>query len=150
MNIRSYQRAHTVRLDIEQLAILHLPRIVCCGGMVELGRQESSAECHGASRSAASRQPHRHTACNAPNLEHVRKALIATILSHYITRVLGPIFDQFFWDYVLEYDWVKQSDQSPLKRVPTMWARYSPVTALPEVCQRPNDRLALIVRVTSR
>lgn len=52
MNILSYQSAQTLRLNIELPVTLHLPRIVCCGVMVELlGGKESSAECHGASRS---------------------------------------------------------------------------------------------------
>jgi UDP-N-acetylmuramyl pentapeptide synthase len=53
MNFMSYQDAHTLGLNIELLAILHLPRIVYCGGMVELGGKESSAECHGELRRLA-------------------------------------------------------------------------------------------------
>ena len=92
MNIMSYQRVHILRLEIELLVILHLPRIVCCDGMVELGRKESPAECHGASRRLAN---HIFTLFD---LGHLQGALIALIQALYITRVVGPNSCQIYLD----------------------------------------------------
>lgn len=103
----SYQRVHILRLEIELLVILHLPRIVCCDGMVELGRKESPAECHGASRRLAN---HIFTLLQGFRFRASSRSIdrIDTGTLHHKscgTELLSDLFR--FLDAVVEYDVVK-------------------------------------------
>lgn len=103
----SYQRAYTLGLKIELLAILWLPRIVCCVGMVEPGRKESPAECHGASRRLAN---HIFTLLQGFRFRASSRSIdrIDTGTLHHKSCGTGLLSDlSRFLDAVVEYDVVK-------------------------------------------